>query len=109
MIDFSPKVLELRSQIEAFMDEHIYPNEQRFYREAEELGPWSVYPVSLQLLGTRHRQHGGARPLWHTRAAGALAKAAARWRDPLVLCDDRACGGFERRHQYRVIDPARRR
>jgi len=28
-----------------FMDEHVYPNEQRYYREAEELGPWSVYPV----------------------------------------------------------------
>lgn len=27
------------------MDEHIYPNEQRYYREAEELGPWKVAPV----------------------------------------------------------------
>jgi len=49
MIDFSPKVLELRNQIEAFMAAHIYPNEQRFYREAEELGPWSVYPVVEEL------------------------------------------------------------
>ena len=49
MIDFSPRVLELRSRIEVFMDAHIYPNEQRFYREAEELGPWAVYPVVEEL------------------------------------------------------------
>lgn len=31
------------------MDRHIYPNEERFYREAEELGPWKVYPVVEEL------------------------------------------------------------
>ena len=41
----SPKVLEIKRQLESFMDRHIYPNEERFYREAEELGPWKVYPV----------------------------------------------------------------
>lgn len=41
----SPKVVELKRKLESFMDRHIYPNEERFYREAEELGPWKVYPV----------------------------------------------------------------
>ena len=119
------------------MDHHVYPNEERFYREAEELGPWKVYPGrrgaeaqgarggpvesvpagerarrrpdqprvraavrdhgpvasragGVQLLGARHRQHGSAGALRHAGAAGALAEAAARRRDPLLLRDDRA-------------------
>jgi acyl-CoA dehydrogenase len=31
------------------MDRHVYPNEERFYKEAEELGPWKVYPVVEEL------------------------------------------------------------
>jgi acyl-CoA dehydrogenase len=33
--EFSDKVKELRRRLQAFMDEHIYPNEQRFYEEVE--------------------------------------------------------------------------
>ena len=152
----SPKVVELKRKLESFMDRHIYPNEERFYREAEELGPWEVYPVveelkpqaraeglwnlflpesstapgltnleyaplcevmgrshlapgGVQLLGARHRQHGGAGALRHAGAAGALAGAAARRRDPLLLRDDRAGGRLERRDQHRELDRARRR
>ena len=32
----SPKVVDLKRKLENFMDRHIYPNEERFYREAEE-------------------------------------------------------------------------
>ena len=45
----SPKVVELKRRLESFMDRHIYPNEERFYREAEELGPWKVFPVVEEL------------------------------------------------------------
>src|SRR6266581_3501692 len=45
----SPTVIELKRKLESFMDRHIYPNEERFYREAEELGPWKVYPVVEKL------------------------------------------------------------
>src|SRR6476646_781082 len=45
----SPKVVELKRRLENFMDRHIYPNEERFYREAEELGPWKVFPVVEEL------------------------------------------------------------
>ncbi|KQP50059.1 acyl-CoA dehydrogenase [Pseudorhodoferax sp. Leaf274] len=31
------------------MEAHIYPNETRYYREAEELGPWKVAPVLDEL------------------------------------------------------------
>ena len=45
----SPKVLALRDRLEAFMDEHIYPNEERHQKEAESLGPWKVLPVIDEL------------------------------------------------------------
>lgn len=55
----SPKVVELKRRLESFMDRHIYPNEERFYREAEELGPWKVYPVVLNLERRRARKRIG--------------------------------------------------
>jgi len=45
MFDLSPKVQALRQQVEDFIEAHVYPNERRFYDEAERLGPWQVYPV----------------------------------------------------------------
>ena len=49
LTDFSPRVEDLRRRIGAFMEEHVYPNERRFYEEAEKLGPWAVYPVVEEL------------------------------------------------------------
>ena len=49
MFECSPKVAALRDRIEAFMVAHVYPNERRFYEEAEKLGPWQVYPVVEEL------------------------------------------------------------
>ncbi|MFP5460009.1 MAG: acyl-CoA dehydrogenase family protein [Gammaproteobacteria bacterium] len=47
--DPSPKVVELQKRLEAFMEEYIYPNEDRHVREAEELGPWKVHPIVEEL------------------------------------------------------------
>ena len=33
--EYSDKVKELQRRLHAFMDEHIYPNEARFYQEIE--------------------------------------------------------------------------
>src|SRR5258708_39731000 len=41
----SPRVQEMKARLEAFMDAHIYPNEARYYREAEEQGPWKVHAI----------------------------------------------------------------
>ena len=46
----------------------------------------------LQLLGAGHRQHGDPRRARDRGAARALARAAARGPDPLLLLDDRARG-----------------
>jgi acyl-CoA dehydrogenase len=45
----APAVHDLRARIEAFMAEHIYPNEARYYAETAELGPWKVQPVVEEL------------------------------------------------------------
>lgn len=47
--DKSARVLELEIRLKAFMDEHIYPNEADFLREAEELGPFAIYPTIQKL------------------------------------------------------------
>ena len=49
MFEFSPRVLELRQRVSDFIEEHVYPNERRFYEQAEQLGPWAVYPVVEEL------------------------------------------------------------
>src|SRR6201995_3451527 len=45
----SEKVTGLKHRLEAFMDKHVYPHEERFYKEAEGLGPGQVYPVVEEL------------------------------------------------------------
>jgi acyl-CoA dehydrogenase len=49
MFDLSPRTEALRLRVSDFMDAHVYPNERRYYEEAERLGPWSVYPVVDEL------------------------------------------------------------
>ena len=49
MMEISPRVVELRKRLEDFMTAHIYPNERRYYEEAEKLGPSAVYPVVEEL------------------------------------------------------------
>jgi len=51
---------ELRERLETFMDDHIYPNEARHFRESAELGPWAVWPV-VEELKSRAREAG----LWN--------------------------------------------
>lgn len=49
MFEFSPRVLQTRQRLEDFMAQHVYPNERRYYRESEQLGPWGVQPVVEEL------------------------------------------------------------
>jgi acyl-CoA dehydrogenase len=48
-LDENPRTRELRGRLEAFMDDHIYPNEARYFQESMELGPWAVWPVIEEL------------------------------------------------------------
>jgi len=49
MFDYSPKVQDLQKRLNAFMETYIYPNEHILYKQAEELGPWKVYPIIEEL------------------------------------------------------------
>lgn len=56
----SERSQELAARLQRFMVEHIYPNERRYYQEAERLGPWAVHPV-VEELKPRAQQAG----LWN--------------------------------------------
>jgi len=58
----SSRSRELQAKLEAFMAEHVYRNERRFYLEAERLGPWKVYPVVEELKA--HARRAGLWNLW---------------------------------------------
>ena len=49
MFEISARASETKTRLEAFMDSHIYPNEDRFFRESEEGGAWAVQPVIEEL------------------------------------------------------------
>ena len=47
--EFPDKVKSLQKKLEAFMDEHIYPNEQRYHDEIENGGRWQPSRVIEEL------------------------------------------------------------
>lgn len=69
--EHSSKVEALKSRLESFMAEHIYPNEPRYYCEVEQVGPCAV-PSVVEELKPRAKAAG----LWNlflpdsTRGAG---------------------------------------
>ena len=76
---------------------------------ANELGQEPARLGVPQLLGARHRQHGGARAGRHARAEEAVARAAAARRDPLGLRHDRARRDELGRQEHPDPGGARRR
>jgi acyl-CoA dehydrogenase len=56
----SARSAKLGDRLSEFMATHIYPNERRFYQEAERLGPWSEFPI-VEELKPRARDAG----LWN--------------------------------------------
>ena len=58
--DYTPKVQELRKRLMAFMDEHIYPNEARYYAQHAQGERWQE-PALLAELQQRARAAG----LWN--------------------------------------------
>jgi acyl-CoA dehydrogenase len=49
MFELSARARDIKVRLEAFMDSHIYPNEDRFFRESEDGGAWAVQPVVEEL------------------------------------------------------------
>ncbi|MGE0801994.1 MAG: acyl-CoA dehydrogenase family protein [Lautropia sp.] len=64
------------------MEEHVYPNEKRYYEEAERLGPWAVYPV-VEALKPKARAAG----LWNLFLPGSDRGAGLSNLDYAPLCE----------------------
>src|SRR5262245_10951847 len=60
MFEQNSKTHVLQERLSAFMSEHVYPNEQRYFHEAEEGGPWKVPPI-IEELKAKARSQG----LWN--------------------------------------------
>ncbi|MDQ6699529.1 MAG: acyl-CoA dehydrogenase [Acidobacteriota bacterium] len=58
--DHSPKVKEIQAKLLAFMEEHIYPNEKRFYEQVSEGDRWQPTEV-IESLKPKAREAG----LWN--------------------------------------------
>lgn len=56
----SPPIIALRTKLEAFMAENVYPNEETFDRQLDEVGRWRLPPV-MEELKTKAR----AAELWN--------------------------------------------
>ena len=46
--DFTPKVQDLRERLQAFMDQHVYPNEKLFHEQVEQ-DRWRTVPIIEEL------------------------------------------------------------
>ena len=43
--EVSPRAAELQKKLTAFMDEHVYPNEETYYRQLNQGDRWDVNPL----------------------------------------------------------------
>ena len=62
--DLSPRVIELRDRVRAFMDEHVYPNEAGALRRSTRRSRWTpdvAYPAILIEIRERAKAEG----LWN--------------------------------------------
>ncbi|MEK8051316.1 acyl-CoA dehydrogenase family protein [Ideonella sp. DXS22W] len=73
----TPRVAELQARLQAFMAEHIYPNEARHMAEAEKLGPFAVHPI-IEELKPKARAAG----LWNLFLPKDTAELASRVLEP---------------------------
>ncbi|HKQ83966.1 MAG TPA: acyl-CoA dehydrogenase family protein [Steroidobacteraceae bacterium] len=78
----SARSCEFERRLKAFMAEHIYPNERRYYLEAERLGPWVIYPVVEEL-----KQRARAAGLWNLWLPAGHASEGLTNLDYAPLCE----------------------
>ena len=78
----SPRTAELAEKLKAFMAGHIYPNERRYYLEAERLGPWQTYPI-VEELKPLAREAG----LWNLWMPAAESPDGLTNREYAPLCE----------------------
>ncbi len=82
IFDYTEKVQRLQEQVQAFMDQHIYPNEQAVLQEIQSLGPWKVSP-KLEELKAIARKEG----LWNLFLPESEAGAGLTNLEYAPLCE----------------------
>ena len=60
LFELSPKSTELQKQLKAFMDKHVYPNEEEYYRQLNTGDRWDIVPL-IETLKKRAK----AENLWN--------------------------------------------
>jgi len=60
IFEFSDRAKDLYEQLKAFMDKHIYPNEQAYFRQLDEGDRWKVIPLIEEL-----KEKAKAEGLWN--------------------------------------------
>jgi len=60
LFESSPKSTELQKQLKAFMDKHVYPNEEEYYRQLNNGDRWDIVPL-IETLKKRAK----AENLWN--------------------------------------------
>ena len=58
--EYSPKTKEYMERVDAFMQEHVFPNEETYERQHDEVGRWNVPPILEDL-----KQKAKAEGLWN--------------------------------------------
>ena len=61
LFELSPKSTDLQQQLKAFMDKHIYPNEEEYYRQLNQGDRWDIVPLIEEL-----KEKAKAEDLWKT-------------------------------------------
>jgi len=93
MINYSKKSLEMQERLTAFMDEHIYPNEKAHAQQLHSAeNRFATLPI-MEDLKAKARKEG----LWNLFIPpdhADVANPSAQWRNPFIVCDDRAAGGL---------------
>ena len=60
LFELSPKSTDLQQQLKAFMDKHIYPNEEEYYRQLNQGDRWDIVPLIEEL-----KEKAKAEDLWN--------------------------------------------
>jgi acyl-CoA dehydrogenase len=66
--DYTPKVQELRRRLIAFMEEHVYPADKRYWEHVKSDRRWEPVPVIEELKGKAHAA--GLWNLWRPKTHG---------------------------------------
>src|SRR3546814_9904738 len=79
---FSDRVKDLQDKVTKFMDDHVYPNEERFHREVDEGDRWQPTKVIEEL-----KEKAKAQGLWNLFLPESERGAGLKNHEYATLCE----------------------